>query len=209
MFEFTLITRSVREHLEGLHPWGTHNLHLNILLPTPEYPLASCRAPLCASLPTLTGGAPQPFFTGATELSRTKRLELQTKVDPQAFQPCPLCESTYKCVYIHAPTSTGIGIFTIHTDTFYFLNIFIYWAVPGLSCGMWDLVPWPGIEPRPPALRAQSLSCWTSREVPYRYILNFTSWVLSHYLFFYHISSHNFQTHIFSDHRISHHIDVL
>ena len=35
-----------------------------------------------------------------------------------------------------------------------------------LSCGMWDLVPWPGIEPRPPALGVQSLSYWTTREVP-------------------------------------------
>ena len=31
---------------------------------------------------------------------------------------------------------------------------------------MWDLVPWPGIKPRPLALGAQSLSCWTTREVP-------------------------------------------
>ena len=30
----------------------------------------------------------------------------------------------------------------------------------------WDLVPWPGIEPGPPALLAQSLSRWTTREVP-------------------------------------------
>ena len=35
-----------------------------------------------------------------------------------------------------------------------------------LSCGMWDLVPWPGIEPRPPALTMCHLSQWTSREVP-------------------------------------------
>ena len=28
--------------------------------------------------------------------------------------------------------------------------LFIYLAAPGLSCGMWDLVPWPGIEPKPP-----------------------------------------------------------
>ena len=34
------------------------------------------------------------------------------------------------------------------------------------SCGMWDLVPWPGIELRPPALGAQSLSHWTTRDVP-------------------------------------------
>ena len=32
-----------------------------------------------------------------------------------------------------------------------------------LSWGMWDLVPWPGIEPWPPA---QSLNLWTTREVP-------------------------------------------
>ena len=31
---------------------------------------------------------------------------------------------------------------------------------------MWDLVPGPGIEPRPPALGVQSLSRWTPREVP-------------------------------------------
>ena len=35
-----------------------------------------------------------------------------------------------------------------------------------LSCGLWDLVPWPGIEPRPPALGAHSLSHWTTRKVP-------------------------------------------
>ena len=39
-------------------------------------------------------------------------------------------------------------------------------AAPGLSCGMWDQVPWTGIELQPPALGAQSLSHWTTREVP-------------------------------------------
>ena len=34
-------------------------------------------------------------------------------------------------------------------------NIFIYLAVPGLSCGMWDLVPWLEIKPEP--LWVQSL----------------------------------------------------
>ena len=33
-----------------------------------------------------------------------------------------------------------------------------------LSCSMQDLVPWPRIEPRPPALGAQSPSHWTTRE---------------------------------------------
>ena len=36
-----------------------------------------------------------------------------------------------------------------------------------LSCSMWDLVPQPGIEPGPPALGAQSLTLWTTREVPW------------------------------------------
>ena len=35
-----------------------------------------------------------------------------------------------------------------------------------VSCGIWDLVPWWGIEPGPPALKLWSLSCWTTREVP-------------------------------------------
>lgn len=36
-----------------------------------------------------------------------------------------------------------------------------------LSCGMWCLVPWPGIKPQPPAVRAQSVSYWPTREVPW------------------------------------------
>ena len=35
-----------------------------------------------------------------------------------------------------------------------------------LSCGIWDLVPWPRIEPGPPALGVQSLGHRTTREVP-------------------------------------------
>ena len=34
------------------------------------------------------------------------------------------------------------------------------------NCGIWDLVPWPGIKPRPPALETWSLSRWITREVP-------------------------------------------
>ena len=35
-----------------------------------------------------------------------------------------------------------------------------------LSCSMWDLIPWPGIEPVAPALQAACLGHWTTREVP-------------------------------------------
>ena len=34
-----------------------------------------------------------------------------------------------------------------------------------LSCGMWDLVPSPGIKPGPPVLGLWSLSHWTTRDV--------------------------------------------
>ena len=43
----------------------------------------------------------------------------------------------------------------------------IFIAACGIShCGMQDLVPWPGIKPEPPALGAQRLNRWTTREVP-------------------------------------------
>ena len=44
--------------------------------------------------------------------------------------------------------------------------LFIYLAASSLRCDMWDLVPWPGIEPRTPALGAQRLRHWTIREAP-------------------------------------------
>ena len=43
---------------------------------------------------------------------------------------------------------------------YFLLKKNIYLAVPSLSCGMQDLVPWLGIEPEPPALEVQSLSQW-------------------------------------------------
>ena len=69
------------------------------------------------------------------------------------------------------------------------MNLFVYLAVLGLNCGMWDLqsslrhtesfswgmwdffsggiwdlIPWPVIELEPPALGVQSLSHWTTKE---------------------------------------------
>ena len=41
-------------------------------------------------------------------------------------------------------------------ELLFFLKIFLYLAVLDLCCGIQDLVPLPGIEPRPPALEVQS-----------------------------------------------------
>ena len=61
---------------------------------------------------------------------------------------------------------------------FLFLSIWLFQVLVA-ACGMilvaacrifswdtWDLVPWPSIEPKPPALGVWSLNGWTTREVP-------------------------------------------
>ena len=58
-----------------------------------------------------------------------------------------------------------------HFSKHLFLFIWLCWfllATCGIffCCVMWELVPQPGIEPKPPALGVQSLSHWTTREVP-------------------------------------------
>ena len=47
----------------------------------------------------------------------------------------------------------------------------------GLSYDMWDLVPWPGIKPGPPALGAHNLSPWTTGEVPGVSFIEGTDWM--------------------------------
>ena len=99
------------------------------------------------------------------------------------------CTHTRVCAHLRTSIGKGDAAF------FNFLKIFlfIYLAVSGLIwdllsllwrdgslvvCSMWDLVPWSRIEPRPPALEAQSLSHWTTGEVPF---FNFLFWKLSAY----------------------------
>ena len=43
--------------------------------------------------------------------------------------------------------------------------LFVAFRIFTLHRGIWDLVPWPEIKPRPPALGVQSLSHWTTRKV--------------------------------------------
>ena len=42
------------------------------------------------------------------------------------------------------------GSLFFHPVLFFFLSTYL--PAPGLSCSIQDLVPWPGIKPRPPAL---------------------------------------------------------
>ena len=58
-----------------------------------------------------------------------------------------------------------IIIFLIIFYLFIWLHRVLFGAHGIFCCSMRDLVPRPGIEPGPPALGAQSLSHWTTREV--------------------------------------------
>ena len=72
------------------------------------------------------------------------------------------------CLHMCVCASGGGGICFL----FYLVIFWLHWALVAaysslwhegsFSCSMWDLVPWPGIEPWPLALGAQSLSHWAT-----------------------------------------------
>ena len=94
--------------------------------------------------------------------------QLGSTADPQACCPHLWC--------LCAGTCWKVFILIIWSLYWFFKIIYLFtslcWVlvamlrICSLCCGMWDLVPWPGIEPRPPALGAWSLSHWTTMEAP-------------------------------------------
>ena len=52
----------------------------------------------------------------------------------------------------------------VHLDSSFFPSFFFFFLLHLEACGI--LVPWPGIEPVPPAVEAQSSNHWTTREFP-------------------------------------------
>ena len=81
---------------------------------------------------------------GCKESDTTERLSLH-------FTHTHTHTHTHTCIYINRILGRNSLSITLKI-------LFIYLTVPGLSHGLWDLVPSPGIELRPPALTAQSLS---------------------------------------------------
>ena len=52
--------------------------------------------------------------------------------------------------------------------------VYLSFGMQTLSWGLWDLVPWPGIKPRPLALGARSPCHWTTRVNCVRKRINFS-----------------------------------
>ena len=84
----------------------------------------------------------------------------------------PTCVS---CIYHWAPGKLYLYHSWYWSFAFYFFPDLLYledytfcWSSDFIdfSWGMWEVVPWSGIEPGSPALEVQRLSHWTTRGVP-------------------------------------------
>ena len=68
------------------------------------------------------------------------------------------------------------NLFLIFMFAFFFVFFWLLWVLVAVhmifTCSIWDLVPWPGIEPGPSALGTWGLSHWPTREVPCGLILS-------------------------------------
>ena len=105
------------------------------------------------------------FFVMAwcSQIKKKKMFYLEIGYTPIKNKDFPL-----KLVALNLSCSLSRGIFDLHCSTWGLLAVacrIFSCNMQTLSCGMWDLIPWPEIEPRSPALGAQSLSPWTSRAV--------------------------------------------
>ena len=81
------------------------------------------------------------------------------------------CLSVPHSVFTVFILAWNTGYFYSTTIKILFFFFLINLAALGLSCRMQDLVPWPGIEPRPPALGAWNLNHWP----PEKSLLRFSS----------------------------------
>ena len=69
-------------------------------------------------------------------------------------------------VFIHlAALGLSCGTSGLRSSVFVAACGIFSYSMWTLSCGVWDLVPWPGMEPGASALGAWSFSNWTTREV--------------------------------------------
>ena len=75
--------------------------------------------------------------------------------------PCRACSSLSSLFF-----NISFIYFAVLTQLQHVRSLIFVVAYGIFSCSMWDLVLWPGIKLRTPALEVQSLSHWTTRKVP-------------------------------------------
>ena len=113
-------------------------------VPFPNRGVRGCSFTFCAN--KVTHGLPGHSFLGRVR----KQIRLRPCESILGLYPAP-----------GAASEGGISFEAEPTEAAALLQML--WT---LSCGMWDLVPQPGIKPGPPALGAQSFSHWTTKEIP-------------------------------------------
>ena len=132
--------------------------HLSRVRPTQQMSPASVRACTvaqaehCSSLPSHPSGCPVPG----------QWLQILT-VHPQVY----LFNILKKYLFYLLPWLLPVLVAARRIFDFHWgMQSLLVIACGIFICGMWGLIPWPGIELGPPALGAWSLSHWATREVP-------------------------------------------
>ena len=75
-------------------------------------------------------------------------------------------KNIYSFIWLCWVLVAALGIFVAVCKIFVAARGIFSCGMQILSCSMWDLVPWPGIKPGPPALRVRSLIHCATRQVP-------------------------------------------
>ena len=91
----------------------------------------------------------------------------QEQSECECAKPCSSCNGPFRW-------TQGVGMMWRRDDTFWLFRKAGFFFVAG-GGGVWQcltacgiLVPRPGIEPKPPALKEWSLNHWTTKEIPER-----------------------------------------
>ena len=128
-----------------LHPWNVHSV-------------------LGRGRPGLN--SLQPVRTPAWET------EKDSKEDPKTpSQSSTKVNKSHTWISVHQLVSIASFLFFFFKDVRFLKYLFLWLfrdlvtRIVYLHCAMQDLVPWPGIKPRPPALGAQRVNQWATREV--------------------------------------------
>ena len=90
----------------------------------------------------------------------TKRYERAFWSDTNVLIAYTICQNSLNCVFLK---NVYLFIWLLPSLVAACKIFYLSFGMQTLSWGLWDLVPWPRIEPRPFALGARSPSHWTTR----------------------------------------------